>query len=344
MSANAIQSITIKGFKSFDSMSVELRPINLIIGANGSGKSNFIGAFTFLRDCDRGRLRDYVLAAGGAEKILHFGSRTTSQMFFRVELEPGQPLSKFGLMIRPTQDDSLFAHDEWAQADGRAGNLHWAGGGSLEYWQPFHLHDTSCMRKTAALHDNHFLRSDGSNLPAVLYYLREKQSDAYSLLVGTVRQVAPFFDDFRLSPLELNSDAIQLEWQHRNSDQYFNASSLSDGTLRFIAVATVFLDPRRQRRSLILIDEPELGLHPRAIELLAALIRQASVDTQVVVSTQSSGLLDHFAPEDVLVAERVDGGTQLKRLDSARLATWLEDYSLGQLWEKNEFGGLPSLV
>jgi predicted ATPase len=161
------------------------------------------------------------------------------------------------------------------------------------------------------------------------------------MILRAVQRVAPFFDDFQLGPLRLNPDDIQLEWRHKNSDQYFDASSLSDGTLRFVALATLFLQPEDLRPSVILVDEPELGLHPYAIEMLASLIRQASVNTQVIVATQSSLLLDHFAPEDVLVANRVEGGTQLTRLKSEQLAAWLEDYSLGQLWEKNEFGGRP---
>jgi predicted ATPase len=161
------------------------------------------------------------------------------------------------------------------------------------------------------------------------------------LIVRTVQLVAPFLDDFRLDPLRLKPDDIKLEWRHKDSDQYFNASSLSDGTLLFIALATLFLQPEECRPSLIIVDEPELGLHPYAIEMLAALIRQASIATQVILATQSSLLLDHFEPEDVLVADRVDGGTDITRLESSKLAKWLEDYSLGQLWEKNEFGGQP---
>lgn len=195
------------------------------------------------------------------------------------------------------------------------------------------------MRKTAKVDDNRFLRSDGANLPAILYLLREKCASSYHLIVRTVQQVAPFFDDFLLQPRGLESTDIRLEWRHKKSDQYFDASSLSDGTLRFIALATLFLQPEEFRPSIILVDEPELGLHPFAIEVLAALVRQASVSTQVIVSTQSSLLLDHFQPEDVLVADRVDGGTQLRRLEPEPLAKWLEDYSLGQLWEKNEIGG-----
>ena len=158
----------------------------------------------------------------------------------------------------------------------------------------------------------------------------------------TVQLVAPFFDDFFLEPQALNEDTIRLEWRHRGSDGYFDAASLSDGTLRFIALATLLLQPIELRPSVILLDEPELGLHPAAIAILAFLINQASMETQIVVATQSPLLLDHFKPEDVLVTERVDGATQFTRLEREKLKGWLEDYSLGQLWEKNEFGGRPA--
>lgn len=145
-----------------------------------------------------------------------------------------------------------------------------------------------------------------------------------------------------MEPLLRNQDTIKLEWSHQGTGQYFDVSSLSDGTLRFIALATLFLQPKRFRPSAILVAEPELGLHPYAIGLLASLIRQASVDTQVVVSSQSSLLLDHFSPEDVLVADRVEGHTEIKRLSPATREEWLEDCSLGQLWKKNEIGGRPA--
>ncbi len=211
-------------------------------------------------------------------------------------------------------------------------------------WRLYHVHDTSSsspMRKTATVDDNEFLRPDGSNLAAFLFYLREAHPDSYSLIRRAVQRVAPFFEDFQLKPLRRKVDAIKLEWRHKSSDQYFDASSPSDGTLRFIVLAALFLQSDNSRPSLILVDEPELGLQPYAIGMLASLIRQASVETQVIVSTQSSLLLDHFDPGDVLIANRVDGGTQISRLDSPKLAAWQEDYSLGQLWEKNEFGGRP---
>jgi predicted ATPase len=197
------------------------------------------------------------------------------------------------------------------------------------------------MKKVADVNDNRFLRPDGSNLAAFLYYLRERHEASYSLIKRTVQRVTPFFDDFMLEPMELNPDKIQLEWKHKNSDKYFDAASLSDGTLRFIALATLFLQPKNYRPSVIIVDEPELGLHPYAINMLGALVKTTAEKTQVILSTQSPLLLDQFEPEDVLVADRIEDSTHLRRLDSDKLALWLKEYSLGQLWEKNEFGGRP---
>ena len=174
-----------------------------------------------------------------------------------------------------------------------------------------------------------------------MHLLSQRHESFYDLIRRTVQLAAPFFDDFIVVPQALNPDKIRLEWRHTGSDAYFDASSLSDGTLRFMALATLLLQPVDLRPSVILLDEPELGLHPYAIAILASLMQKASVDTQIIVATQSPILLDYFEPEDVLVADRVSGETKLRRLDSEELSMWLEDYSLGQLWEKNWFGGRP---
>jgi predicted ATPase len=357
MPTNTLDHITIKGFKSIASIEkLELKPINVVIGPNGSGKSNFVGVFEFLHKIREGRLNDEAMVAGGAENILHFGSKVTKKIVF--DLSFGQ--AQYTLDLRPTAADGLYVDEEEINLRHGLPSQHrivttddqearWDKERKrlldrILDWRIYHFNDTSFsspMRKTARVEDNRYLHADGANLPAFLYLLRENYQASYDLVVRAVQRVAPFFDDLRLDPSELNRDYIQLEWRHKKSSQNFGASSLSDGTLRFIALATLFLQPERFRPSVILVDEPELGLHPYALEVLAALIRQASVTNQVIVSTQSSLLLDHFQPDDVLVAERVDGGTQLKRLEPEPLAKWLEEYSLGQLWEKNEIGGRP---
>ena len=215
----------------------------------------------------------------------------------------------------------------------------------LDRWQLYHFHDTgatSPMKKTADVNDNRRLRPDGSNLAPFPFLLREKHEHSYELIRRTIRLAAPFFEDFQLEPLALNEEKIRLEWRHRGSEAYFDASSLSDGTLRFMALATLLLQPSSRRPSVIIKDEPELGLHPSAVTLLASLVKQAAAKTQIVLATQSSLLLDHFSPEDVLVANRVNRSMEFTRLEAEELREWLDEYSLGQLWEKNEFGGRPA--
>lgn len=371
MPAQALDYITIKGFRSIASVEkLALRPMNVLIGANGSGKSNFIEVFSFLHAIREGRLQSYVRTAGGAEQLLHFGSKVSKEVQFQISFR--EEVNQYRLLLRPTSDDSLFPADEHAwfwnksryanpigevlpsRENGREAGIsdpnvkkiaEWVRH-RLGLWRVYHVHDTSNtspMRKTAQIHDNRFLRPDGSNLPAFLYRLQRRYSESYRLIRAAIQRVAPFFDDFMLSPDPLNEDTIRLAWKHKRSDQYFGATALSDGSLRFIVLATLFLQPEELRPSVILVDEPELGLHPYAITLLASLAQQASVTRQVILSTQSPLLLDQVEPEDVLVADRADGATRLTRLESSRLESWLEDYSLGQLWEKNEFGGRPAL-
>lgn len=365
-----LDTITVRGFKSIAAIeNLSLRPINVVIGSNGSGKSNFIGVFAFLHAIRAGHLQEYVIRAGGADRVLHFGSKQTEALDIHISFQDGR--NQYEIELQPTESDELVPTSEiayfWDKANHsqpynvlldrvgkEAGISDSQVSGVARYvrnhfdrWRLYHFHDTSSgspMKKTADLNDNRFLRPDGSNLAAFLYYLQEKHLESYTLIRRTIQRMAPFFDDFTLAPQQLNPDKIRLEWRFKGSDAYFDSASLSDGTLRFMALATLFLQPEAYRPSVILVDEPELGLHPYAITLLASLVKQVAKTTQVILSTQSPLLLDHFEPEDVLVADLVDGGTQLTRLDSDALAVWLDEYSLGQLWEKNELGGRPAGV
>ncbi len=358
--------VSIKGFKSIAALErLELRGVNVVIGPNGSGKSNFIELFAFLHAIRAGRLQEYVAIAGGADRLLYFGSKNTDHIWIRISFQDEK--NAYEIRLAPTADDQLTPIAEtvyfWDKRYPRPYDQELTPRGGeagissstmpianyvrehLASWRAYHFHDTSSssqMKKTADVNDNRFLRHDASNLAAFLYYLREKHPNSYRTIRHMIRLVTPFFDDFNLEPQKLNPDKIRLEWRHKESDAYFDAASLSDGTLRFIALSTLFLQPVDYRPSVILVDEPELGLHPYAVTLLASMVRQASATkTQVILSTQSSLLLDQFHPEDVLVADTVSGGTQLTRLVAEDLKQWLDDYSLGQLWEKNELGGRP---
>lgn len=363
---SALDRITISGFKSIRKAELELRPLNVLIGANGAGKSNFIQLFAMLNAIVEERLQNFVARAGGADTLLHFGSKTTDELQF--ELTFGQ--NGYEASLAPAADDSLFFSSEqcWYHDRSRYEQPYRLPLGSghretelheesrrhrriviadhvirnIRSWRLYQFHDTSAsakVKQTGDVGDNAFLRSDAGNLAAFLYMLREAHRPYYDRIVKTIRLVAPFFDDFNLRPSPLNPNKIQLEWRERGSDEYFNAGMLSDGTLRFICMATLLLQP--ELPSTILIDEPELGLHPYAITTLTSLLQGAASQTQVIVATQSVPLVNRFLPEDILVVDRVDGQSTFKHLEPSEIENWLDEYGLGDLWEKNIIGGRP---
>ncbi|MBC8403836.1 MAG: AAA family ATPase [Planctomycetes bacterium] len=366
--AKGLERISIGGFKSIAEVhELELGKVNVIIGANGSGKSNFIEIFSFLNSVFSGGLDSYVGRVGGADQILHFGQKVTRNISCRLWFNDGT--DQYRLKLGPTKTGQLFvlseeagfwgnrSHSEpfWEEIprEGNGGRISEKASGvsgkvkaQLSSWRVFHFHDTSdssALKIPSAVEDNRVLRPDGANLAAFLLVLKDRFPESYSLIRHAIRMVAPFFGDFNLKPSLRNENLIRIEWTHKSSDSFFDVSAFSDGTLRFIALATLLLQPVELRPKVIVIDEPELGLHPSAISLLASLIKQASVHTQVIAATQSPLLLDHFQPDEVLVANRSQGKTSISRLDEDSLHAWLEDYSLGELWQKNSFGGKPGV-
>jgi predicted ATPase len=216
---------------------------------------------------------------------------------------------------------------------------------AMRSWRLYHFHDTSQsaqVKQIHALNDNEYLRDDARNLAAFLLRLKKHHPANYQRIVQTVRLVAPFFGDFHLRPTVNNAERIQLEWSEYAQDEPFTASALSDGTLRFICLATVLLQPEQFMPAAILIDEPELGLHPFAVTVLAGLMKSASQKRQLIVSTQSVELVNEFDAEDLVVVDKRDGASTFKRLNVNTLVEWIEEYSLGDLWKKNLLGGRPS--
>jgi predicted ATPase len=205
----------------------------------------------------------------------------------------------------------------------------------------FHFHDTSRdapVKRQGYTADNLSLHSDAENLAAIVLRLRDGDPGRYRRIVRTIKQVAPFFRDFVLEP-ELAPDRVRLRWQQEGSDTVLPADALSDGTLRFICLATLFGQP--ELPGLIILDEPELGLHPFAIVQLAGMLRAASQESQVLLATQSVTLMNQFELGALVVVERRDGASVFERPDPDRLSEWLAEYSLGELWEKNLLGGRP---
>lgn len=357
---NSIEKISIRGYKSIRELeNLSLGKLNVLIGANGAGKSNFISFFRLLARLMAGELNYYVAKSGGPDALLHYGRKRTPQM--SAEMYFGN--NGYKLVLEPTQANTMiFAREAFYWNMGGdfllgAGHAETKSGSgirrtiasyvvpSVKSWIVYHFHDTSDsapMKQPCALNDNGWLRPDGANLAAYLYRLREQFPDHYRRIVDTIQLVAPFFSDFQLRPNPLDPNSIQLEWNEIGSDFPFLGHHLSDGSLRFICLATVLLQPDELMPATILFDEPELGLHPYAIELLASLMHQASVKHQLIVSTQSVELLNQFSPTQVIVVDRENDQSTFNRLDPVKLAAWLEEYSLGEMWKQNMFGGRPS--
>lgn len=368
-----LATISVAGYKSIRSLKLEMRPLNVLIGANGAGKSNFVSVFRFLNQLISGNLQLRVGQAGGADQLLHYGSRTTDRLEIDLRFEVGNGLfNGYRCSLAPAAGDTLVFEDETAYlhddnsssrsyqaslgsgrlesrlstVSGMAGDVARHAYEAMQSWQIYHFHDSSDsarVKQTGDLDDNRYLRPDASNLASFLYFLHSKHPAHYRNIVETIRLAAPFFGDFTLRPSPLNPNKIKLEWQENQSDAYFDAASLSDGTLRFMSLATLLLQPVSHLPAVILLDEPELGLHPYAINLLAALLRSVSAQRQVIVATQSVTLVNQFEPEDIVVVDRHDGQSIFKHLPANAIDRWLEDYGLGELWEKNILGGRPAL-
>jgi predicted ATPase len=367
-----IKSVYIQNFKSIrDSGPIEIKPINVLIGANGVGKSNFIGFFKFLNMLFEKQLQNHIARKGRADGIMYFGRQSgfiAGKIIFTNEDD--KVANRYRFKMEPDQSNSLFFTEEFSDYNMMSkisDEVSWSPkpintGGSyetklhdvanstrteflkdfFESFKIFHFHDTSDSSKLKGFcntTDYEYLVEDGSNLPAFLYRMKETAAANFKMLEYTVKSIAPFIDSLYLQPDSINSNQIELRWKEKGHDNLFNAYSLSDGTLRFICLCTLLLQPAPP--STIIIDEPELGLHPFAISKLAAMLRSAADVAQIIVSTQSVNLVNEFTPEDIIVVERNGNQTVFERQSEDSLKHWLEDYSLGQLWEKNILGGRP---
>ena len=342
-----LNQIVIKGFKSIKACDLKLGDINVLIGSNGAGKSNFMSVFTLLQNILTQDLQRYSQKKG-ASALFHNGIKATDSILLGFNFGMA---GNYYFEIGISDNNSLFVYeghgtDNLISHGGNTGLSENAIPVLAEnQWRVYHFNDTGSTSKIKWEHNlsnSMALQWDASNLAAFLYRLREHYGLEYQKILKTVQRIAPYFKDFVLKPEEENNELVFLRWQEKGCEEVFNPSQLSDGTLRFICLATLLLQPAGLQPATIIIDEPELGLHPYAITILSELIKKAATKKQIIVATQSVEFLDHFEAEDVIVVDKGENGSEFKRLDTERLAAWLEDYTLGELWNKNIFGGRVS--
>ena len=365
---NQLEKVTIRGFKTIRSLeNFEPGQLTALIGPNGSGKSNFISFFRMMSWALAGpdNLAFFVGERGGASRILHNGPAQTREIEAELSIRTQSGNNQYAFRLFYAADDRLvFAEERYRLTPKGDPPRDWRGTGAghsspglipaadtdttarvirrllqrIIVHQFHNTSDTSRIRGSWSASDNRFLKEDGANVAPVLFRLRENDGNSYRRIVDTIRLVLPFFSDFELEPEYGN---LLLRWREQNTDQVFSASQASDGMLRVVTLVTLLLQPVSDLPDVLILDEPELGLHPYAINIVGGLINAASKTTQVMVATQSMALLDCFNPEDVVVVDRGDGGSEFKRLSSKALDSWLEEYSLSELWEKNVIGGRP---
>lgn len=371
-----LKQFTISGYKSFhpDGQTVPVEDITILLGANGSGKSNLVSFLKMLAYSTTKALQVYIGENGYAGSLLHYGAKQTSKLTAELVFTAENAEDKYSFTLAHAAGDTLIFTEEniyCKLSDKQKPYVITLDPGLkesglydkakepnkttcrvifqlLKSIRVFQFHDTSKesrIRNSCYINDNKFLRDDGGNLAAFLYALKKKpeNEDYYLRIIRYVQQVMPQFGDFVLEPLTLNENNIMLNWNESGDSYLFGPHQLSDGSLRFMALAALLLQPPKMAPPIIVIDEPELGLHPSAISSLAGMIKSAAIHSQIIVATQSPRLIDEFDPGNIVVVERdpQKRATVVKRLDEKELDVWLQQYSMSELWDKNIFGGRP---
>ncbi len=350
-----LDRIKIRGYKSIRELDLPLGPINILIGSNGAGKSNFISFFKLVNNIYEQRLQSYTKQVG-AENLLYYGLKKTQEVFSSLVFSD----NAYTFSLHPKDDGGMFIAKEvswyrYSDWGSQSSNIEESEIKTstlmrnnylqqyLQSYKIYHFHDTSKgspLRSSAKVNDNRVLREDGGNLPAYLYLMQQKYPKTLKRIESVVRSVMPYFERFDLEPQALDG-SIELVWNDVDApDKYFSAHDLSDGSIRFIALAALLLQPELPK--IIIIDEPELGLHPVAVTMLAGMIHSAAArGCQIIVSTQSVNLINNFEAEDIVTVDRRDGQSVFNRLSKDSLKSWIEDYTLGELWMKSVINGQP---
>ncbi|MCC6550627.1 MAG: AAA family ATPase [Ignavibacteriaceae bacterium] len=368
MSDIKLKSFSLKGYKSIRELEgFSPGPINILIGPNGSGKSNFISFFWFLSRMlnSVGKLQEHIAYLGGAGDILHDGPDVTKSIEAHLEIENKQGFNEYSFSLGFAKPDKLIFREEKyrysaKKFDEKRDSWTNCGSGHEEAKLPektndtaaiisillkklivYQFHNTSStanMRLKWSQEDSRWLKQNGDNLGSFLYRIQNEEPLYYKRIVSYIRLVLPFFDEFDLYP---DFGKVLLRWKEKESIKVFNAGQASDGMLRTIALISLLGQNPKDLPAVLFLDEPELGLHPSAIDLVAGLIKSASEHCQVFVATQSLSLVNNFELKDLVVIDRKGRASEYRRPDPLEFEAYLEEYTTGQLWEKNVIGGRP---
>lgn len=361
-----IKAVRVEGFRSLSNIEqLELPQLAVLIGANGAGKSTLIRFFEMLNWMLKSQnLQEFVLRHGGGDDQFFMGARQTQRIHAELALETATGLNeyRFDLTHLSAGDTVMVLNEAYRYSDpGKPGKANWTElrevgkearlpeqahataktiCNLLRNCATYQFHDTSSnapIRLRWDISESFRLRSDGGNLAAVLLELQNNDLQRYKLIVKQIQRVLPAFKQFVLEPV---AGKVELRWQGLHSDKIFGAHLTSDGSLRLFCLLTLLNLPPSRLPDVMFFDEPELGLHPHAITLVAEMLKRLSAARQIFVATQSPYMVDCFELENIIVAENRDGSTTLRNLPRAQYQEWLDDdYLLSDIWLKSAVGG-----
>ncbi len=347
-----LTELTLSGYKSIDPVgqTIPFGDVTVLLGANGSGKSNLVSFFRLLSYLTSAGLQNYVSQEGGGSAVLHRGRTRADKVLFTVKLvqqvvDGGDRTTTYDVQLSSGRPDRLvvtgeqisykrsdhpdpqeYSIDSGGAESGLEKDAHSTSQvlhGALSRIRAFQFHDTSDtarIKQAWRIDDGRYLRSDAGNLAAYLRRLKlgGETLPYYERILRHIRRVLPQFQDFDLDAIVDNDSRVRLDWHDQTSDERYWPHQLSDGSLRYMALATLLLQPPDSLPSVVVIDEPELGLHPSAIAELASMVRSAAQHCQVVIATQSPRLVDEFDAQNLVIVERDEARncSVFRRLDA----------------------------
>lgn len=363
--------ITLKGFKSiaYDRpITLDIGSTNILLGANGAGKSNIISFFKMIGYMMNESLQQFIAQSGTNQKFLYYGSKKTPTLSAEIRFDSKNSYDIYRFSLTNAVQDRLIISSEeieWRnpksntsfskqlvsdfresalnhlKSEDAACKIVWDILAGCKVYQFNDSSALSPMRQASTVESAHYLQSEANNLASFLLYLKNCYRVSYERIVSYVKEIVPQFRDFYLEP---EREYVSLKWVDTSANDYvLSSDQFSDGSIRFIALATLLLQPEKTMPHVIIIDEPELGLHPYAIDQLTEMIKDASLHAQIIVATQSPALIDGFDANDVTVIERDEENqcTVARKLNAQDYSEWLEEYTLSELWNKNVIGGRP---
>lgn len=356
-----LKSIELENWKSLKNLRLDFEDVNVLIGPNGSGKSNLVQFFYMLNMMMTGSLQLFIGRSGGANSLLHYGSKNTIFIDSKLTFQTDNATDNYAFrLIHGAPDTFVFANENitYKTVDHPGPPIEREfGAGHKESFlnnhkvqqnevfafikkmlsgvRYFQFHDTSNeahIRSYAREDNNWFLFYNGGNVAAVLLRLKREFPDAYSEVTERVRESVPAFRDFVLEP---EQGQLLLNWTDNYRGQLFGPHQLSDGSIRIIALHTLLALPPQLSPSVAIIDEPELGLFPRAIETLVDAIRSASNHCQIVLATQSNRLVRYLNPTSLICCSWRDGQSTVERVNPIEQFEFMDNYTLGDYIERN---------